>query len=151
MSQQLRVALSAEEREHLLRLVDRGKPPARTLTRARILLMADRSMGEQRTYKEIGKVLHCHADRISRVCRRYVLEGLEAALYERPRTGAPPKITGDIEAKLVMLACSDPPDDRKRWTLRLLAEQMIFLGHVDSISNVTVYQRLKKMRSSPGR
>ncbi|MFC6663725.1 helix-turn-helix domain-containing protein [Deinococcus multiflagellatus] len=79
-----------------------------------------------------------------------MLEGLEAALYERPRTGAPPKITGDIEAKLVMLACSHPPDDRKRWTLRLLAEQMVFLGHVDSISNVTVYQRLKT-RSNPGK
>lgn len=151
MSQQLRVMLTPEEREELLHLVDRGKPAARALTRARILLMADRSTGEKHTYKEIGRVLHCHVDRVGRICRRYVLEGLEAALYERPRTGAPPKITGDIEAKLVMLACSDPPDDRKRWTLRLLAEQMVFLGYVDSVSNVTVYHRLKKTRSNPGK
>ncbi len=151
MGQHLRVDLSAEERHHLLHLVDRGSPPARTATRARVLLMADRSTGTRHTYSEIGEVLHCHADRISRVCRRYVLEGLDAALYDRPRTGAPPKVTGEIEARLVMLACSDPPDGRKRWTLRLLAEQMVVLGHIDSISNVTVYQRLKKTRSSPGR
>lgn len=151
MRQQLRVDLEPDERVKLLHLVDRGTCAARTLTRARILLMADRSMGERQTYQVIGKVLHCDTDRISRICRRYVLEGLEAALHERPRSGAPPKITGGIEAKLVMLACSDPPDGRKRWTLRLLAEQMVFLGHVDSISNVTVYQRLKKTRSNPGK
>ncbi len=107
MGQHLRVNLSAEERQHLLHLVDRGSPPARTVTRARILLMADRSTGNTHTYRDIGSLLHCHADRISRTCRRYVLEGLHAALVERPRTGAPPKITGDLEAKLVMLACSD--------------------------------------------
>ena len=151
MGQHLRVNLSAEERQHLLNLVDRGSPPARTVTRARILLMADRSTGNTHTYRDIGYLLHCHADRISRTCRRYVLEGLHAALVERPRRGAPPKITGDLEAKLVMLACSDPPDGRKRCTLRLLAEQMVILGHVDSISNVTVYQRLKKTKSSPGK
>ncbi|MFK7600999.1 helix-turn-helix domain-containing protein [Deinococcus sp. SM5_A1] len=151
MGQQLRVDLEPDERAKLLHLVNRGTCAARTLTRARILLMADRSPGERQTYQVIGKVLHCHAERISRICRRYVLEGLEAALQERPRSGAPPKITGDIEARLVMLACRDPPDGRTRWTLRLLAEQMIFLGHVDNISNVTVYQRFKKTRSNPGR
>lgn len=151
MGQQLRVNLTASERDQLLQLIDGGQSAARTLTRARILLMADRSQDEQKTYQEIGKVLFCHEDRISRICRRYVQEGLEAALTERPRTGAPPKITGDIEARLVLLACSDPPDGRTRWTLRLLAEQMVALGHVDSISNVTVYDRLKKTRLNPGR
>jgi putative transposase len=151
MGQQLRVDLTAEERDYLRQLIDRGQSAARTLTRARILLMADRSQGERHTYQDIGTTLYCHETRISRVCRRYVLEGLEAALQERPRTGAPPKVTGDIEARLVLLACSDPPEGRKRWTLRLLAEQMVVLGHVDSLSNVTVYERLKKMKSNPGR
>jgi len=76
---------------------------------------------------------------------------LDAALYEKPRPGASPKITGDIEAKLVTLACSDPPLGRSRWTLRLLADTMVELGYIDSISNVAVYQRLKKTNSSPGR
>ncbi|WP_420594325.1 helix-turn-helix domain-containing protein [Deinococcus sp.] len=151
MGQHLRVNLTAEEHDELRALIDRGRSPARTVTRARILLMADRSQGKRHTYQDIGRVLYCHPDRISRVCRRYVLEGLRAALYERPRTGAPPKVTGDIEAQLVFLACSDPPDDRKRWTLRLLAEQMVVLGHIDSLSNVTVYDRLKKTKSSLGR
>jgi len=73
------------------------------------------------------------------------------ALYDRPRTGAPPKITGDIEAKMVLLACSDPPEGYKRWTLRLIAEQMVSLGYVDSLSNVAVYKRLKKTKSSRGK
>ena len=77
-------------------------------------------------------------------------EGLEAALFEKPRPGAPPKITGEIEAKLVTLACSDAPEGRARWTLRLLAHKMVELGYIDTISNVAVYQRLKKTNSSPG-
>lgn len=73
-----------------------------------------------------------------------MIEGLDAALSEEPRSGTLPKMTGEIEAQLVLLACGDPPEDRKRWTLRLLAEQMVQLGHVPSLSNVTVHQRLKK-------
>ncbi len=88
---------------------------------------------------------------MGKICRSYVLEGLEQALYDKPRSGAPPKITGDIEAKLVMLACSEPPDGKKRWTLRLLAEQMVVLGYIDSISNVAVYKRLKKTNLSLGK
>ena len=75
---------------------------------------------------------------------------MEAALFDKPRPGATPKITGDIEAQLVTLACSDPPQGHARWTLRLLADKMVALGYIESISNVAVYQRLKKTNLSRG-
>jgi len=76
---------------------------------------------------------------------------MESALSEKPRPGQVPKITGDIEAKLIALVCSDPPEGHARWTLRLLASQMVELGHIDSITNVSVYKRLKKMRLNLGK
>jgi len=88
---------------------------------------------------------------VGQICRRFAQDGLEAALTEKPRPGQPPKITGDIEAQLVTLACSDPPKGRSRWTLRLLADTMVELGYIESISNVAVYHRLKKTNSNPGR
>lgn len=87
---------------------------------------------------------------VIRIRRRYLDGGLKLALHDKPRPGVPPKITGDVEAKLVTLACSNPPDGRKRWTLRLLADRMVILGYIDSISYVTVRDRLKKTRSSRG-
>lgn len=121
------------------------------LTRAQILLLTDHTQRDWRTHAEVAEILKTSGARISRVCRKYVLEGLEAALSEEPRSGAPPKMTGEVEAQLILLACSDPPEGRKRWTLRLLAEQMVLLGHVPSLSNVTVHQRLKKMPSNRGK
>ena len=80
------------------------------------------------------------------LCRR----GLESALYDKPRPGQKPKITGDIEAQLVVLVCSDAPEGHDRWTLRLLAERLVALTELESISHVAVGERLKKMNSSPG-
>ena len=77
--------------------------------------------------------------------------GLETALGDKPRPGRAPKLTGDVEARLVLLACSQPPEGRTRWTLKLLAEQLVELGLVDSISEVAVYKRLKKTNSNRGR
>ena len=77
--------------------------------------------------------------------------GLETALNDKPRPGRMPKLTGDAEARLVLLACSQPPEGRTRWTLKLLAEQLVELGLVDSISEVAVYKRLKKTNLNPGR
>lgn len=93
----------------------------------------------------------CSVKTVGSICRQYVLEGLKAALQEKPQPGAVPKITGEVEARLVTLACSEPPDGRQRWTLRLLAEQIVALGYVDSISNVAVYNKLKKTNLSPGK
>jgi putative transposase len=145
--------LNEEERQDLEAMIDRGESKARALTRARILLLADRNLppSKQLTYDAIAEVLNTTGERVGVICHKYVDMGLHGALFDKPRPGATPKITGEIEAKLVTLACSDPPEGRKRWTLRLLAEQMVELGFIDSISNVAVYKRLKKMNSSLGR
>ena len=151
MSSVLRVYLSAEDRERLLKLTHSGKAAARMISRAQILLLVDRNQPNWKKHREVVEALQTSLARISRISRRYVLEGLDAALSEEPRSGTPPKMTGEIEAQLIVLACSDPPEGRKRWTLRLLAEQMVLLGHVPSLSNVTVHQRLKKMPSNLGK
>ena len=88
---------------------------------------------------------------VKRTRWRFLQGGLEAALEEKPRSGRPPKITGEIEAQLTVLACSQPPEGHAHWTLRLLAERLVELGCLDSISHVAVGNRLKKTKSSPGR
>ena len=151
MSQHLHVVLTDEDRQHLEGLIRRGICPARVQTRARILLLSDRSGGEKRSRQEVATATLCNAVTVGNICRRFAEEGLESALTEKPRPGQAPKVTGDIEAKLIALVCSDPPPGHGRWTLRLLASQMVELGYIDSITNVTVGERLKKMNSNPGR
>lgn len=151
ISHHLSFTLTAEQRQHLEGLIKKGNAPARIQTRARILLLADKGQETCPTQKQIAQSLLCSSPTVTQVCRRFALEGLDVALVEKPRPGKAPKITGDLEARLVTLACSDPPEGRSRWTLRLLADQMVALGYVDSLSNVAVYQRLKKTRSSPGK
>lgn len=150
MGQHLHIYLSETQHQQLSTLVRSGSSSARTLTRARILLLADRERQAKRNYKEIAEALMCSVSTVGAICRRYVREGLEAALQEKARPGAAPKITGEVEAKLVMLACSEPPNGRQRWTLRLLAEQLVELGYVESISNVAVCKRLKKTNLNLG-
>ena len=151
MSQHLHVCLTDEQRQHLENLIKKGNAPARIQNRARILLLADRSQGEQRTQKQVAESTLCCLPTVGQICRRFVQEGLDAALAEKPRPGALPKITGDIEAKLVLLACSNPPEGRSRWTLRLLADKMVELGYIDSITNVIIGDRLKKTKLSRGK
>ena len=144
MSQHLSVHLSDKDRQHLNSLVKKGNAPARVQTRARILLLADRSQGHRRTGQQIAEaVLGCRLA-VSQICRRFAQEGLESALYDKPRLGQAPKITGEIEAQLVMVACSSPPQGHKRWTLKLLADKLVEMELVDSISQVAVHKRLKK-------
>ncbi len=144
MSQHLSVHLSDAQRQHLDSLIKKGNAPARVQTRARILLLSDRSQGEKRTQRQVAEAALCCAPTVGQVCRRFAVEGLEEALSEKPRPGQAPKITGDIEAHLVTLACSSPPNGLQRWTLKLLAEKLVELQLVDSISEVAVYKRLKK-------
>jgi len=87
---------------------------------------------------------------VRNVRRRYVEGGLSAALNDKGWPGAKPKLTGELEAKLVLLACSEPPKGYARWTLRLLADQMIELGYIDDVSHVTVREWLKKTNLSLG-
>jgi transposase len=148
--QQHPIQLNSEQGEQLARLIRTGNEPARTQTRARILLLSDRGQGQKRTDEQVAQAVMCCKGTVANVRRRFHRGGLQAALYDKPRPGADPKFTGEVEAQLTMLACSDPPKGRARWTLRLLAGRMIELGYVDSISHVTVGELLKKTNSSPG-
>jgi transposase len=151
MRKQIPLFLKPEQRAQLEQLIRSGNAPARTQTRARILLLNDRSMGDARTEGEIATCLHCSAGTVGNVRTRFLKEGLDAALYDKPRPGPVPKITGDIEAQIAVLACSDPPEGAARWTMRLLAEQVVELGLLDTIHHTTIWDRLKKTNSNPGR
>lgn len=151
MSQHLSVSLTDEQREHLHKLTRTGNAPARVQTRARILLLADRSQGARNTHRMIEQALSVGGVTISTICRRFVQEGVDAALYEKPRPGKAPKITGAVEAQLCLLACSDPPEGYARWTMQMLADKLVELRLVESISDSAVCTRLKKTNCSPGR
>jgi transposase len=150
MSKALTFSLTQAQRELLQGLIHAGNAPARTQTRARILLLADRSQRTRRTDAQVSEAVLCSLATVGNIRRRFVRDGLEAALQDKPRPGAAPKITGDIEAHLVTLCCSDPPEGEARWTLRLLAGRVVELGLLGSLSHVAVGERLKKMNSSPG-
>lgn len=150
MRTHLQLHLTSQQRKQLDRLVRSGTAQARALTKARLLLMTDYSRGEHRTDEEIASVLGVSLPTVGRVRRRCVEGGLDAALYDKPRSGRPPKITGEIEARLTVLACSDPPKGSARWTLRLLADKIVELGYLESISHVAISNRLKKTRCNPG-
>lgn len=139
-----RIYLYEDQRTHLENLVRAGISSARIQTRARILLLSDRSLGKKRQDAEVAEALGINAATVSRIRRRFVSEGLESALNDKPRPGRVPKITGDIEAKLTVLACSSPPEGYTRWTLKLLADEMVELGYVESITPMAICKRLKK-------
>ena len=134
------VDLTPEERDALLAMVKRGPAAARKLTRARVLLLAD----EGRTDEEITAALHASRPTVERVRKRFVDGGLEHALNDRARTGAPRKLSGRDEAMLVALACSEPPEGRTNWTMQLLADRLVSIEAVERISDETVRRVLKK-------
>ena len=148
-----KVTLTTEERGSLEELVRKGKAAARKLTHARILLLADESPGcRGRADGEIADALHVGLRTISRVRKRFVTESLEAAVNPRPQPPRPEKIklSGEPEQQLIELACSDPPEGRGRWTMQLLADQLVVLRHVDSVSRETVRKALKKTTFKSG-
>lgn len=140
------VELSQPERSYLESLVSKGKAAARKITHARILLGGDSAPGapgwtDQRIVEAIG-VSRLTAERVR---KRFVMEGLEAALNrKRQKNRKPKKIDGAVEAHLIAVACSKPPEGRARWTLKLLAGRLIELELVDAVSRETVRQALKK-------
>ena len=123
--------MTPEQRHELEQVIHAGNAPARTQTRARILLLSDRSQGQKRADEEVAQAMMCCQRTVVNVRRRFLGGGLDQALYDRPRPGQQRKVTGDIEAKLTMLACSAPPEGAARWTLRLLADRLIELGYVE--------------------
>jgi len=146
-----RIHLSAEQRSHLENIISSGRDSARVIARARILLLSDRSQGKCREDTDVAEAVMVCTGTVWRIRKEFALHGLESAIYDKPRPGAVPKITGDIEAKITMLACSQPPEGHAKWTLRLLADKSVELGYIDSISHVAIGDRLKKTISSPGK
>ena len=142
-----RVTLTHPERQELQQMISRGKCDARKLAHARILLQADESDGggPKQTDEQIAQALNTATRTIERVRQRFVEESLESALLPKPSKRIyTRKLDGKQEAKLIAVACSKPPAGKKRWTLRLLAEQMVELEIVDELSHETVRQTLKK-------
>lgn len=140
------VDLTEEEKDLLLRFLRKGKSSARSQTRARILLLSDEGLEDD----EIVETLKVSRSTVSRIRKRYFEGGLDLALNEKPRSGAPKRIDGRVEAQLTLLACSDPPEGRSRWTVKLLTDRLVELGFVDSISHMSVQRLLKKMKLSLG-
>jgi len=144
MSKHRKINLTTEERERLESLISSGAEPARTQRRARILLLSDYSEGNHWPDKAIAEALLCSQKTVVNIRQRYSQGGLALALYDKGWPGAVPKLTGEVEAQLTLLACSDPPEGYARWTMRLLADRLVQLELVDSISHVAVWERLKK-------
>jgi transposase len=146
------VALSAEERAELEKLTTTGRQAADRITRARILLKADGNQpGGSWCDAEIAAAVDVGVATVERVRRRFVELGLEESLVRQRGGGRKQRcLDGSQEAHLLALVCSDAPDGRARWTVRLLADQMVQLGYVEAVSYETVRQTLKKTNSSPG-
>jgi hypothetical protein len=146
------VRLSDEERQRLSDLIRKGKSPAQRLLKARILLKADVSgSGAGWSDSQIIQALDTSTSLVYRVRKQLVEEGFEAVLSRKQRaTPAVPRIfDGEKEARLIALACSEPPPGRVRWTLRLLEAKVVELNIVDHASDNTIGRTLKKTRSSP--
>jgi transposase len=140
------VDLTEEERTYLLDFIRSGKQSARKLNRAQILLLAD----EGKADSEIAEALHTGTATVARTRQRFVEGNLEGALNERRRPGGQKKLDEKGEAILESVARSKPPEGRKRWTLQLVADRLVQLNVVDSISYETVRQELKKSDLSLG-
>jgi len=139
--------LSDTEREQLKSLIAAGTAPARKLTHARILLKADQgSEGPGWVDEQVADAVEMSQPTVSRVRKHYFEEGLEAALLSRrpPNREYHRKLDGKQEARLIALACSEPPEGQARWSLRLLADKMVELDIVDDLSYQTVRRTLKK-------
>ena len=140
------VRLTESERKQLIKTVKQGKSPAKTILRANILLSLDENSNSKSTLGQIAEMFHTTTTTVQNVKKSYCGQGLEKALCRKKRETPPvaPKITGDIEAKIIALSCSDPPEGQSRWTLRLLAEKSVELEIIADISYVSVGNILKK-------
>lgn len=140
------IELTDDERTQLEQLTRRGQTSARRVLRARALLLADWG----KTDRVIADTLGLHVRTVERLRERAASEGALAALDDRVRPGGRPKLSGPQEARLIAEACSDPPAGRACWTMQLLADRLVTLGMVESISDETVRRTLQKTISNPG-
>ena len=143
------VVLNQEQRQHLEKLTSSGKIPARQMKRTQILLKSD--MQVNWSYERIMEAFDVSAVTIAKVRKTFVEQGLETALQrKKPDREYEHVLDGEGEAHLIALACSAPPTGRNHWSLRLLQDRFVKLGHVDSISYETIRRVLKKTNSNPG-
>lgn len=144
------VTLTELERNELQELISKNKANRHTIVNAFILLKADKSCGWSN--KAIARSYHVSTKKVEQVKKRFVSAGYEAVLSRKPVTNMHRrKMTGEEEAHLIALCCSEPPEGRATWTLRLLADKMVECHIVDSLSHETVRQTLKKMKSNLGK
>ena len=144
------IELSEQDRIELYDIVTKGTSSARKILRANILLASDRHSDKYMTVSEIAKTYHTTPTTVQTVRTSYCEKGLEATINRKKRETppVPAKVTGEVEAHIIALACSDPPEGYSKWTLRLLADKTVELGYIESISHVTVSSVLKKMNLS---
>ena len=140
------IELSAEEKAKLTEIVTKGNSPARTILRANILLASDRQSETYMTVSEIAKAYHTTPTTVQNVRASYCGKGLEATIHRKKRETppVPAKVTGEVEAHVIALACGEPPEGYAKWTLQLLANKTVELGYIDSISHTTIRTILKK-------
>lgn len=140
------IELSDSDRKTLLDVVAKGSSSARTILRANILLASDKTNKKHMTVAEIASAFSTSPTTVQNVRTSYANNGLDATISRKKRVVPPvaPKVTGDVEAHIIALACGEPPEGYEKWTLRLLADKCVELDYVDSISHVTVQRILKK-------
>jgi putative transposase len=137
-----KIKLKAKEKKILKDIIKKGTEKSRKITRCRILLLCDKNQSK----KMIASMLSINPNTISNVCCRYLKEGLESAINEKPRSGKPTIFSGKTRAKITALACSSPPEGRSQWSLRLLSDKAVELSLVESISHTKIRSILKKTK-----
>lgn len=141
------ISLTDEEREFLKKYIGTGKRTARNITRARILLLSS----EGKKGSEIVKALDICSATVCNIRKRFIENGLHFALEGKPFPGQPPKFDGKSQAMLIAVACSAPPEGYTSWTMQMIADKMVEIGTVESVSDETVRKYLKKVKSNRGR
>ena len=143
------IELSNQEKVRLMEIVKKGNSPARTILRANILLASDKQNDRYMTVSEIANAYRTTPTTVQTVRAFYCKKGLEATITRKKRETPPipAKVTGEVEAHIIALACGQPPEGYSKWTLRLLANKTVELGYIESISHVTVSTILKQLES----
>ena len=148
--QKYEISLSATERKKLTKIVKSGTMPARTILRANILLAMDKNGKKPMTVQEAAIAFNTSSTTVQNIRTSYGEKGLEATIHRKKRDTPPveAKVTGEVEAHIIALACAEPPQGYAKWTLRLLADRTVKLGYIESISHTQVGRILKKTNIS---
>jgi transposase len=141
-----KVELSEEEREQVIKIVKTGKSPSRAIMRSNILLATDDKREPKLAIREVAEMYNVSPNTVNRVRKSYAESGIEGTIKRKKRETPPvaPKITGEVEAKIIALSCTKPPAGYCRWTVRMLTKKVIELGYIESIGRTSVNTVLKK-------